>query len=112
MTDPSQPLLHRSKCANPYCDGEGLVTTGATATANAYRIPCEVCKRLMGVPGLIAGGERVHVEGLEDEIAKLREALTVLRDACGHCLAGKRPPNQQMIDGADAALRGDWVLSP
>ena len=30
-------------CPNPYCDGSGWVTAGATGTTNAYRAPaCEV----------------------------------------------------------------------
>lgn len=38
------------------------------------------------------------------EVGRLREEFEVLRDACGHCLAAGRPPNQQMIDNADHAL--------
>lgn len=32
----------------------------------------------MTVPGLIAGSERIHIEGLEDEIARLRHGLVLI----------------------------------
>ena len=32
----------------------------------------------MTVPGLVAGSERVHVEGLEDEVARLRHGLALI----------------------------------
>jgi hypothetical protein len=35
----------------------------------------------------------------------LADEFEMLADACGHCLAAGRPPNQQMIDNARAALR-------
>ena len=34
----------------------------------------------------------------------LADEFEMLADACGHCLAAGRPPNQQMIDNARAAL--------
>lgn len=36
----------------------------------------------------------------------LREEFTVLIDACGHCMAAGRPPNEGMIAMAREALQG------
>ena len=44
---------------------------------------------------------------LRAEVERLRGALQMLRDACGHCLATNRPPHPQMIENADRALRGE-----
>lgn len=38
--------------------------------------------RRSDVPGLVAGSERVHIEGLEDEVARLRHGLgLIVREA-------------------------------
>lgn len=58
----------------------------------------------MTIPGLIAGSERIHIEGLEDEIARLRHGLALIvreseqfpgEDGIG---AGKMARN--LLDGA------------
>lgn len=45
-----------------------------------------------------------QITELEATIERLREELTILMDACGHCIAAGRPPSQGMIDMAREAL--------
>lgn len=106
MTDPSHSLLPQSSSAE-YHDAHLAFARAGIVEAAAHREP--VLDRLRSYTADVMQAER---DRTAVEIEKLREALTVLRDACGHCLAADRPPSQQMIETADAALRGEWVLSP
>jgi hypothetical protein len=45
-----------------------------------------------------------ELQAAQERLAYLEDEFLMLRDACAHCMAAGRPPNQQMIDNADEAL--------